>query len=266
MKHRNHPTLSILAIIAARNEVVYLKILIPYLLEQNIDVAVIDNESSDETGNFIARFGDKITYDKISYDGYFDLERQLIRKRELAANSNARWIIHNDADEIMHDSTGWGGLRSAIEEAEYSQCNAIDFNELVMLPGNPAIDDILVNNINFYYFNPPKRGKMSAYANTPDLSNLRTGGHNLDGCLRLFDKPMFLRHYIVRSQEHAFEKYLDRRFSAREIKNGWHKNRTGISKKSLVIPTDHRNLRRFPKKFDASEVLRHPLACHYWEW
>ena len=43
------PSLSICAVIAARNEVPYLRILLPRLHQQNIDVYIVDNESGEES-------------------------------------------------------------------------------------------------------------------------------------------------------------------------------------------------------------------------
>ena len=77
---------------------------------------------------------------------------------------------------------------------------------------------------------------------------------------------MFLRHYIIRTQEHAYSKLHNRLFSNQDMNRGWHVNRVNISKQALKIPTQHNNLEIFPDSFDAKEVLSKPVSTHYWEW
>lgn len=258
--------LKITAVIAARNELVYLKVLIPYLLSENIDIVLIDNDSDDGTTDYVLREFHNIPIEHLPYKGEFDLTEQLNYKKLIANSISTDWIIHHDADEIMHDSSGWKGLRASIEKANELGCNALNFQELVMLPFNPEIDNVLSNNKNYYYFSPKPLRKMTTYKSGEGIDNINSGGHKLIGNIKLYGEIMFIRHYIVRSQVHAFSKLNNRLFSKRDLDRGWHGNRLNISKKSLVIPKEHNNLNLFPSYFNADEVLSKPLSKHYWEW
>ena len=109
--------LAISAIICARNEWPYLRHLIPYLLEQSIQVHIIDNGSSDGTADNIKNFDGYVQVSHLSFKGYFCLTSQLQAKAAIASSLEG-WAIHQDADEILaSEHLGWSGLRQVIEEA-----------------------------------------------------------------------------------------------------------------------------------------------------
>jgi hypothetical protein len=73
-----------LCIIAVRNEAPYLRVLLPILASQRIDVAIIDNESTDDSPLLFSEYTRDpiILVEKLPYDGYFSLTKQLIAKQE----------------------------------------------------------------------------------------------------------------------------------------------------------------------------------------
>jgi glycosyltransferase involved in cell wall biosynthesis len=258
--------LRITAIIAARNELVYLKNLIPYLNAEHIDVVLIDNDSTDETLAHVRAKFPETKIESLPFKGVFDLTEQLMVKRDIAETLGSGWVIHHDADEIMHGANGWGGLRAAIEKADHQGFNALNFQELVMLPQNPDVDDIFNNNKNYYYFRPHPIRKQASYKLGLGIENVTTAGHWVSGDIKLSDELMFVRHYLVRSQVHAFEKLANRPVSQQDLDKNWHSSRLNIVKERLQIPTQHEHLRSFPEPFDAQEALSQPVKRHYWEW
>ena len=258
--------LGITALIAARNELVYLKVLLPYLASENIGVVLIDNDSTDETVDYVQSEFPEIRVESLPFKGVFDLTEQLMVKRDITETLKSEWVIHHDADEIMHDSSGWGGLRSSIEKADHQGFNALNFQELVMLPRDPKVDDILNNNQNYYYFRPHPIRKQASYKLGLGIENVSHAGHWLKGDIKQSNELMFVRHYLVRSQSHAIAKLGNRPVSQQDMDKSWHSNRLNILRDRLQIPTKHQHLNPIPEPFDAQEVLAQPVGRHYWEW
>lgn len=128
--------LSICAIIAVRNEYTYLKILLPYLATQDIDVVIIDNGSTDGSLRLFTAIKDNpvIRREQVPYSGFFSLSDQLSIKAKIISEVDHDWIIHHDADEIMEHSRVGCSLRDAICEADEYGSNVINFDEFVFLP------------------------------------------------------------------------------------------------------------------------------------
>jgi hypothetical protein len=92
------------------------------------------------------------------------------------------------------------------------------------------------------------------------------GGHVLFGDgLKLAPENFALRHYIVRNQEHAFEKYTSRRFSDAEVQCGWHFNRIGNDRAAYTLPPTHRLLALEDPRSRAFDRSKRETT-HFWEW
>lgn len=261
--------MNILAIVCARNELTYLRHVLPYLAGQRIDVVLIDNASTDGTVEAVAdgQFPNVVHVEHFAYEGHFDLGRQLQIKAAIAGQSDADWIIHQDADEILTAPNGWGGLRKHIELADAGGFNVVNFNELVMLPDDPGVDDMLVNNTLFYFFEPRPLRLMRAWKRSASFSNLHSGGHILKGDdVCVWPRRMLLKHFIVRSQTHAYQKYLDRTFSPTDLARGWHGNRRNFTQDNLAIPAAGGPVHRLATPRDAPDRLPLPVGSHFWEW
>lgn len=261
--------MKILAIICSRNELSYLRHVLPYLAGEGVEVALIDNGSTDGTREAVTSgvFPNVVRFEQFPYKGFFDLAGQLEIKAALARETDADWIIHQDADEILTSPDGWGGLRQEINQADAGGFNVVNFNELVMLPNDPDIDDILNNNILFYFFEPRPLRLMRAWKRLAHLSNTASGGHELHGKdVCVYPRRMLLKHFIVRSQAHAYEKYLNRTFSPSDLLLGWHGNRRNFTRDNLLVPTVGEGLYRLATPLDVPDRLPLPIARHYWEW
>jgi glycosyltransferase involved in cell wall biosynthesis len=261
--------LNITAIICTRNEGVYLKTLIPYLEGESIKVIIIDNESDDGTLDQFNRntWSNISSTHQLKYDGYFDLQAQLEKKHELTQSLKTDWVIHQDADEILHNRDAWGGLRAAIEAADRDGFNALNFEEFVMLPENVETDDILSNNRLMYYFAPRPVRLMRAWKNNISLSNVNKGGHGLDGpSVKCSPEHHILKHFIVRNQNHAWTKYIGRTFNETEVKRGWHGNRLNFTRDNLRIPVQHPKLVRLDTPQSMPLTWPERQTRHFWEW
>jgi hypothetical protein len=176
-------------------------------------------------------------------------------------------VIHQDADEFLTALHGWGGLRDQIQLADAAGFNVLNFNELVMLPDDLENDDILSNNTLFYFFEPRPVRLMRAWKRSANLSNTHAGGHILAGDdVCVWPQRMLLKHFIVRSQTHAYQKYLGRTFSKADLSHGWHGNRLNFNHYNLKIPILDDRLYRLASPQDAPDRLPLPISSHFWEW
>ncbi len=261
--------MKITAMLCARNELPYLRHVLPYLADEDIEVALIDNDSTDGTLDAVRNgdFPNVVRVETFPYTGSFDLSRQLEIKWTLAKSLISDWLIHQDADEILHAPTGWGGLRHHIEQADSRGFNVLNFNELVMLPADPARDDILHNNFNYYFFEPKPLRLMRVWKRAANLVGGKSGGHTLQGeDVNVYPERMVLKHFIVRNQEHAYDKYLHRSFSSTDLAKGWHRNRLKFTVDNLRIPTCGTHLQSLASPLDAPERLPRSSSTHFWEW
>jgi glycosyltransferase involved in cell wall biosynthesis len=264
--------LSICAIIAARNELHYLNILLPLLAEQRIDVIIVDNESTDGSSELYSGLMGKpiITVETLPYRGSFSLSEQLSAKQELCKTINHDWVIHHDADEIMEHHKPGLTLRDAIQEADRAGYNILNFEEFVFLPepnSNYFNRNYYAELLRYYFFEPKKNRLNRAWKRSSQLSNTTTGGHILKGSyLSVAPTNHILRHYIALSGHHAKEKYLGRDFDPKELAKRWHNNRLNFTKKNLLLPDKNAFLFRL-NRYDSKDFCRtKPANKHFWQW
>lgn len=263
--------LRITAIICARNDATYLEEVLTYLHSEKINVAFIDHGSTDRTQELVQerRTENVISVTHLPYEGFFSLSAQLDLKLRISAATQSDWIIHQDADEILCSRHGWGGLRDVIERANSEGFTAINFDELVMLPADPLLDDFLSNNRRCYFFapHPTQKRLMRAWRHTAHFSNIASGGHSLEGAgVELYPENQLLKHFIVRSQQHAYEKYLGRAFAAEDRARGWHGNRVNLSRENLTLPGTAPELRELTSVRQAPDPMPVRQSRHYWDW
>ena len=148
----------ILAILAIRNEEAYLSNCLRYLCENGIQLAVIDNGSTDGSRDILQSFRlNLVRYESIPYVGRFDRKTLLPAKARIAEESGADWVIHHDCDEMMHSFRDGESLSSAIKRLDSAGYNVIDFDEFIFLP---IEQDYVLNLIAFpniatcYFFQP----------------------------------------------------------------------------------------------------------------
>ena len=268
---KNNP-ISICAVIAAKNEFYYLKILLPILQSQNIDVVIIDNGSTDESWDLYKKHEGSpiISVENLKPSKTFSLSKQLEKKNDIYLKLDHDWLVHHDADEILEHYKPGLTLRDAVQEADSSNYNVLNFEEFTFLPEKGT--DYKNRNyhkelLQYYFMARHKNFYNRAWKNASNLSNTEFGGHIVKGeNVNLFPENHILRHYIVLNEEHAIKKYTDRIFDTEEIKKGWHKDRLSISRRALELPTSSKYLFRL-KQFDTKDFIRSTPALEpYWKW
>lgn len=222
----------VVALLAAYNEADIIAQVIEHLIEQRIAVYLIDDGSSDGT----AAVGEKylhrglIGLEQRAHREVFNWSDILRRKEALAAELDAHWFLHHDADELRESPWLELDLCDAIHEVDRAGFNAIDFRVFNFRPIDErfhAGDDLREA---FSYYQPPEawdRRQIKGWrkgVSTVDLES--SGGHEVVfPDRRVCPVPFVLRHYPIRSPLHGKRKiFIERkpRFSPTEEARGWH--------------------------------------------
>jgi glycosyltransferase involved in cell wall biosynthesis len=264
--------ISICAVIGVRNEAHYLRVLLPLLAAQKIDVFIVDHASTDGSHSLYAELAGQpiIGVEDLPYHGYFSLSDQLAAKREIYRKLPHDWVIHQDADEILEHAAPGLTLRHAIEEAAGCSFSALNFDEFVFLP-EPGADyrgrhyDQELRR--YYHFAPHPNRLNRAWRRDLGLDHGQSGGHVLAGDgLWLSPANHVLRHYIVLGEEHARQKYLHRSFSREDRDRGWHGNRIDFTEAGLALPEESPFLFELDRGDSKAFRRDRPAAAHYWQW
>lgn len=260
--------LRVVALLAVRNEALYMERCLEHLFLQGIETCIIDNESSDATLEIARKFLDRGVFRIVTqaYQGYYDWVGLLQLKEKLCQEIDANWFIHVDADEIREAPAPFKTLYEGIMKADQEGYNAINFDEFVFLP--TAEDesfegtDYVENMRRYYFFEPVPLRQVKAWKNTGQKVDLVSfGGHRANFVGRnIYPQNFILRHYIVLSRTHAIAKYgSERIYSQEEVKNlKWHGARATFSDDKLALPLKHELKILSPNYWDRSQ----PWAKH----
>jgi glycosyltransferase involved in cell wall biosynthesis len=259
------------AVVAIRNEEAYLANCLRHLARNGIDFAIVDNGSTDASADIYRRGefrANLVEVRHLPFDGTFSLVEQLRCKTEIIEQLATDWVIHVDADEIMHSYREGETLNDALTRVAAGGWNATNFDEFVFLPieHDYVVDAHAPQALEHYYFFEPRSPRlMRAWQKSAGLTMIGHGGHLLSGPdLRLADERFALRHYLFRDQAHAFEKYPVRSFAPDELERGWHRARAGHPAHAFVFPPAAALKRIVPpnaRALDRSE----PWTQHFWQ-
>lgn len=259
------------AILAIRNEEAMLGNCLRHLVRNGLRVAIIDNGSTDDSASIYraSEFAAHIVeVTELPFAGVFALEEQLRAKQAVAERIGGDWILHVDADELMHSYRADETLAEGLARLGAEGWNAVNFDEFVFLPierDYPVRADGFPDLSLYYFYQPSFPRLMRAWRPGAGLSPVESGGHQLGGAgRRLAPESFALRHYPFRSQAHAYEKYATRSFAAAELARGWHWQRVGQPRRRFRFPAAGR-LKRLPTPACRALERSDPWALHYWQ-
>lgn len=257
---------------ATRNEGAYLANCLDNLIEQGTRYFLVDNDSDDGSIEFIRR---EPRYAKhlagvrrYPFAGTFEWDGILRAIEDAAAALRPDWVILSAPDEILHPLTD-ETLLEAISRLDKEGFNVINFHEFVFLPidrdyvvGQPGAQPL-----QWYYFHQLRPNQqMRARRGSLDVTWRGTGGHGVKGDqVRLATECFALRHYIFRSQEHAYAKYRARRFNSEELKRNWHNDRNAQPIDRFAFP-DKSELEFLSDPASRALSTARPRTVHYWKW
>lgn len=255
---------------ACRNEAAYLPTCLHHLAMNGIEFAIVDNGSTDHSIE-IARSAEfkpfLVDVRSVAFTGVFELETMLRAKAALVESIAADWVMNVCPDEILHPNRQGTTLAQEIAEFDRAGFNVVNFDEFVFLPvasdwqegcrGWQAMH-------HYYFFEPARFRQMRLWKKGKGFTNVRHGGHRLDGEKNFAPESLVLRHYIFRDQQHAFDKFTHRRFADQELARGWHANRHGHPRENYLLPaSDRLEVLSNPSSFALSRTL--PWKKHYWD-
>ena len=259
----------VVALLGVRNEGIYLERCIRHLISQEIDVCIIDNDSTDESleigRSFLGR--GVLAVHRYPYPGYYDWRGILRYKESLSYDIDADWFIHHDGDEIREAPGHYRDLKEAIRDVDRQGFNAINFNEFVFVPTDEREffegKDYVKEMKYYYFFQPVARHRVNAWKKIKPVDLAGSGGHSADfENRRLFPQAFILRHYLALSRNHLIAKYVGRVFSPEELRDGWHKKRAGFTPDRIRIPRkEELHLYREDRIWDITS----PRAGHFFD-
>jgi len=235
----------VVALLAVRNEELYLERSFRHLVEQGLSIAVIDNESTDRTPEIIRSLGPEVLvhHEVHPHPGYYDWQSILQRKEALARQIDADWFVHLDADEIPESPFPGLTLAGALRRIEEEGSTAANFNEFVFVPTSDEHSwegrDYVAGMAWYYFFEPRPLRLVRAWKNTTSGAEIvESAGHDARFPGRVIAPEAFvLRHYLTLSRRHFVRKYGTRVFAPHELAKGWHYNRVGIATESVAWPS-----------------------------
>jgi len=231
---------TVVAIIAAYNEGDVIGQVVSDLIGQGVCAYLLDHGSTDDT---VARTEPYLGRGLLGIERFplegtgvapaadqFCWESILRRKEVLAAELEADWFIHHDADELRESPWAHLDLHDAIRTVDELGYNAIDFELLDFWPTHDGFrpGDDMRQMFRYYAPGAPwNKVQIRCWKKTPDRVDLASsGGHEaLFPNRRVFPLRFILRHYPIRSQTHGERKvFRERRarFAAAELAKGWH--------------------------------------------
>lgn len=226
------PAFHVVALIAARNENDIIGQVIEDLVSQGVDVYFIDDGSTDGTLETVRSWTGRgvIGLERRSPSATFNWTEILRRKEQLAAELEASWFIHHDADEFRQSPFPGKSLAEAIRIVDELGYNAIDFRVLNFRPtATDRFDGSKDVRRALTYFEPAEyweTPQVKAWRKTEHVDLASSGGHDAQFAGRLVCPVQFLlRHYPVRNQAQGEQKiFADRRprFTDAERGAGWH--------------------------------------------
>jgi len=260
--------MKIVAILATYNEERFVRNCIRNLVSQGASIYLIDNDSTDATVPIAVEAAGNalIGMESFPRDGVYTWKPILEQKEQIANSSGADWFMHVDADEIHLPPLGSPTLAHAFREAEKAGYNAVNFIEFTFMPvaESPNHDhDNYLDAIRWYYpFRPFEARLTRAWKQQDSGVELAwSGGHQVRFPGLNIDRRSFrMKHYIFISVDQLRRKYIQRRYDASEVRNGWHGWRANLKGKKIVLSAASQ-LRRTTSDddLDASD----PRTTHY---
>lgn len=224
----------VVAFMPVRNEADILASSLRRLIESGVMPFVLDNWSTDGSWEIARACRRSLAgLERYPPDGRsagYDLVMLRTRIAELATRVDADWYAWNDADEYLHPAWPSVTVIEALKNIQDEGFNAVEQVVAVF----PPIDDAYRPGSDFVahfrHWRPqPQTGSrpwIRMWKNTGKPLRFRGGNHEIDfEERRVAPVPFVLRHYPLRSQQHALRKiFVDRlpRFSSNERGLGWH--------------------------------------------
>ena len=261
----------VLAILAAYNEERFIGGCLEHLFAHGVEAYLCDNQSTDNTVAIASRYlGAGLRgIEEIPRDGTYRWRQILHRKEALAAELEADWFLHLDADEKPLAPRSDQTLAEGLAEADASGYNVVEFAELTFVPTREAPDhdhpDYRRTMRWYYPFAPIPLHLVRAWKRQAQPVDLvSTAGHavRFPGW-RLWPHRFRLCHYLFLSPEHAIRKYVRKTFDPAEVRDGWHSWRATLTADAIRLPSQT-ELRTTHTDDDLDPSSPRATHCLFW--
>ena len=228
----------VVAIISAYNEGDIISAVLGHLIENEIEVYLLDDRSTDDTVEQARSWLGRglIDIETLPERALADCGRPIFdwgailrRKEILARELGADWYIHHDADEIRESPWPGVSLRRAIQWVDRLDFNAIDFRLINFRPVDDGFRRGMDPRTYFTYYEPGDEFdavQLKCWKGRSEPVSLAHGGHEVRFAgRRVFPVRFLLRHYPIRGRTHGTRKVFEERrgrFLAEERRKGWH--------------------------------------------
>lgn len=235
----------VLAILATYNEERFIGGCLEHLFSQGLEAYLCDNQSTDNTVAIASRYlGAGLRgIEEIPRDGIYRWRQILHRKEALAAELEADWFMHADADEIPLAPRPGQTLAEGLAEADAGGYNVVEFAEFTFVPTREAPrhdhPDFRRTMRWYYPFAPTPLHLVRAWKRQPHPVDLAiTGGHQARfPDWRLYPHRFRLCHYLFLSPEYAARKYVGKVYDPDELRVGWHGWRATLTPEAIRLPS-----------------------------
>jgi len=257
----------VIALIAVHNEERFLATCLDHLYAHGVVSYVLDHMSTDATPSIVRNHPGVVGTEQFPReDGVFSLAPQLRRKEQLAAELDADWFIHMDADEIRLPPHGNQTLAEGLAEADRAGFNAVNFFEFTFIPTQEAPDHehagFQETMRSYYPFRPWFPHHVKAWKRQGERVDLASSaGHRVEfSGLSLAPWSFPMRHYLFLSRQHAVEKYVRRTYDPTEVARGWSGWRVGLRPEMVRLPPSSEL-----RTYNGDDTLDpdHPWTEHY---
>ena len=250
--------LKILAIMHTFNEEDIIETTIKYLLEQNVDVCILDNWSTDNTYQIIqnlkSEYPERIILERFPEkepeEKYYEWEKQLHKTEEISKKLDYDWYIHYDADEIRKTPYNNVTIADMINFVDSLGYNAINTTVLDFRLTNK--DDNIFDKDTYFEIGrkPSHFEQIKTWKKCDDIDLASSGGHLAKfQNQKVYPIKIINRHYPLRSIEQAEKKiFKDRlpRFEKEKKEKGWHSQYDKIAQEKDFI-YEKQNLNKYEK-------------------
>jgi glycosyltransferase involved in cell wall biosynthesis len=261
----------VIALLAVYNEERFIVPCLAHLERQGILTYLIDNESTDKTVELARGFTGRglVGIETFPRRGVYSWRPLLERKERLAAELEADWFMHLDADELRLSPYPGLSLAEALAETDREGFNAVNFLEYTFVPTRESPDHDhpdYVRTMRWYYpYSPTYPNQVKAWKRQADPVDLVSSAGHLAAFpgRRLNPTPFPMKHYLFLSVDHALRKYVHRLYDPEDLARGWHRSRAGLRDREIILQAES-ELRNYVSDdlLDPSNPLtKHPLFC-----
>ena len=224
----------VLAVIHSYNEADIMERTIQYLLDQNVDLYLIDNWSTDGTFEIMKKYhglySDRVWLERFPADGdtgIFDMYHLMERTEQIATSFPHNWFIHYDTDEYRVGFWNGADLRKTLFIVDQLGYNLVENTVIDFRLVDEKQDNIFMEDTWFELrHSSTALPQVKTWKKTSEVDLKTVAGHMTSlNNPRIFPLRILNRHYPYRSIEQASNKvFRDRkqRSDAEYEKKGWH--------------------------------------------